>query len=58
MSSEKDLDSKDLERYDRQMMIQDFGEEGQEKLKSTTALVAGAGGLDPGKNLIGGPPNL
>lgn len=26
-------------------MIDDFGEEGQEKLKSTTALVAGAGGL-------------
>lgn len=32
-------------RYDRQMMINGFGEEGQKNLKSTTALIAGAGGL-------------
>jgi len=33
------------ERYHRQMLIRDWGEEGQEKLKSTTIFVAGAGGL-------------
>jgi len=32
-------------RYDRQMMIDGFGEKGQERLKQTKALVAGAGGL-------------
>ena len=32
-------------RYDRQMMIQGFGEAGQERLKSSRVLIAGAGGL-------------
>ncbi len=32
-------------RYERQMMIPHWGEEGQKKLKSATAFVAGAGGL-------------
>lgn len=40
-----ELTDRDRERYDRQIMMEDFGEEGQKKLKSTTALVAGAGGL-------------
>lgn len=40
-----DLDERDKIRYDRQMMIEGFGEEGQKKLKSTKALIAGAGGL-------------
>lgn len=41
----KELIERDRERYDRQIMIDGFGEEGQRKLKSTTALIAGAGGL-------------
>jgi len=32
-------------RYDRQMMIQGFGEAGQEKLKQAKVVVAGSGGL-------------
>lgn len=39
------LTSDELERYDRQIMIGGFGQKGQENLKNTTVLVAGAGGL-------------
>ena len=39
------LTSYDLERYDRQIMLEEIGENGQEKLKAATVLVAGAGGL-------------
>jgi molybdopterin/thiamine biosynthesis adenylyltransferase len=39
------LTSAELERYDRQIMIYGFGEEGQEKLKSARVFIAGAGGL-------------
>lgn len=35
----------DLERYDRQIMLAEIGENGQEKLKNAAVLVAGAGGL-------------
>ena len=35
----------ELQRYKRQMGIPDWGEEGQEKLKATKVVVAGAGGL-------------
>jgi adenylyltransferase/sulfurtransferase len=35
----------ELERYDRQIMIQGFGQEGQEKLKRAKVFIAGAGGL-------------
>ncbi|MGB7440309.1 MAG: HesA/MoeB/ThiF family protein [Coleofasciculaceae cyanobacterium] len=35
----------ELERYSRQIMLPGFGEEAQQKLKSTTALVTGVGGL-------------
>jgi len=35
----------ELERYDRQMMIDGFGEEGQERLKKARLFIAGAGGL-------------
>jgi len=35
----------DLKRYHRQMMIAGWGEDGQEKLKSSHVFVAGAGGL-------------
>jgi molybdopterin/thiamine biosynthesis adenylyltransferase len=33
------------EKYDRQMMIKGFGEEGQSKLKKAKVFIAGAGGL-------------
>jgi molybdopterin/thiamine biosynthesis adenylyltransferase len=33
------------ERYDRQIMLADIGEEGQEKLKKARIFIAGAGGL-------------
>jgi len=39
------LTAKELERYDRQIMIYGFGKEGQEKLKKARVFVAGAGGL-------------
>ena len=39
------LTGEELKRYDRQIMIYGFGEEGQEKLKKARVLVAGAGGL-------------
>lgn len=39
------LDKMETLRYDRQIMINHFGEEGQEKLKKSRVLIAGAGGL-------------
>lgn len=39
------LTERELQRYDRQMMIYNFGEEGQEKLKRAKVFIAGAGGL-------------
>lgn len=39
------LSERELEKYDRQMMIKDFGQEGQEKLKGAKVFIAGAGGL-------------
>jgi adenylyltransferase/sulfurtransferase len=39
------LTEKDLQRYDRQIMIYGFGKEGQEKLKKANVFLAGAGGL-------------
>lgn len=39
------LSKEELERYDRQIMLYGFGEEGQEKLKKAKVLIAGAGGL-------------
>ncbi len=39
------LSEKELERYDRQIMIPGIGVEGQERLKSTTVAVVGVGGL-------------
>lgn len=39
------LSERELKKYDRQMMIKDFGPEGQEKLKQAKVLIAGAGGL-------------
>ena len=39
------LTPKERERYDRQILIEDFGETGQEKLKGSKVLIAGSGGL-------------
>ena len=39
------LTGDERERYDRQIMIREIGEEGQEKLKHARVLIAGAGGL-------------
>jgi len=39
------LTKHELERYDRQIMIEEFGEEGQERLKRARVVIAGGGGL-------------
>lgn len=39
------LTPNERERYDRQILIEDFGETGQEKLKGSKVLIAGSGGL-------------
>ena len=39
------LTGDELERYDRQILIKGFGEEGQAKLKRAKVFIAGAGGL-------------
>ena len=39
------LSPSERERYDRQMMIGEIGQEGQEKLKRSRVAIAGAGGL-------------
>lgn len=39
------MNSEELKRYDRQMRLSEFGIEGQQKLKGTSVLVIGAGGL-------------
>ena len=39
------LTTGERERYDRQIMIEEIGEKGQEKLKRAKVLIAGAGGL-------------
>jgi len=39
------LDQRDLERYSRQIMLDNLGEKGQEKLKRAKIFIAGCGGL-------------
>ena len=39
------LTPRELERYSRQMMLPNFGELAQNRLKSATILVTGVGGL-------------
>lgn len=39
------LEADELRKYDRQIMMEEIGEDGQEKLKSSRVLIAGAGGL-------------
>jgi adenylyltransferase/sulfurtransferase len=45
LHDQKELTEYDQKRYNRQMMIKGFGEEGQKKLKNTRVFVAGVGGL-------------
>ncbi len=39
------LTEQERERYDRQIMMRDIGEHGQERLKRARVFIAGAGGL-------------
>lgn len=39
------LTAEEKQRYDRQIMLPDFGEEGQEKLRRARIVIAGSGGL-------------
>ncbi len=39
------LDTEELERYDRQIMISGFGKDGQERLKKARVIIGGCGGL-------------
>ena len=39
------LSQEELTRYDRQIIYQDWGEEGQRKIKDATVFIAGVGGL-------------
>jgi len=45
MGSNDILTPEELDRYDRQIMIQGFGTQGQERLKKARVLIAGTGGL-------------
>ena len=39
------LSANELERYSRQILLQELGEKGQETLKRSSVLVIGAGGV-------------
>lgn len=41
----KTMNSEELKRYDRQMLLPELGIEGQQKLKAASVLIIGAGGL-------------
>lgn len=45
MANKKILTSPELKRYHRQMLLDGWGIEGQERLKKSTVFIAGAGGL-------------
>lgn len=45
MQWEVKMDSNDLKRYQRQLLIEGWGEESQQKLAQSTVFIAGAGGL-------------
>ena len=50
------LTPEELQRYQRQIMVPGFGEEGQEKLKQARVFIAGAGGLGSPAALYLAPP--
>ena len=39
------LNERELQRYERQLIVPDWGKEGQRRLKKAKVMVAGAGGL-------------
>ena len=43
--TQADLSSEELQRYSRHLSLPEFGKEGQEKLKNSSVLLVGAGGL-------------
>ncbi|SJZ34015.1 HesA/MoeB/ThiF family protein [Selenihalanaerobacter shriftii] len=43
--SNYDLSSEELQRYDRHIILDEIGQEGQQKLKESSVLIVGAGGL-------------
>ena len=45
MANYKDFTKKELERYSRHLILPQFGEEGQTRLKKAKVLIIGAGGL-------------
>ncbi len=45
MGSNKKLSKEEIIRYSRHLLLPEFGEEGQQKLKTARVLVVGAGGL-------------
>ena len=45
INNPKELTQHDLDRYNRQMMIQGWGTEGQKRIKNSKVVVLGAGGL-------------
>jgi len=44
-SQQAELSSEELQRYSRHLTLPEFGKEGQEKLKTASVLLVGAGGL-------------
>ena len=41
----EELNAEEVRRYDRQMILPQVGSEGQKKLKNSSVLIVGAGGL-------------
>ncbi|EJW83334.1 hypothetical protein WUBG_05752 [Wuchereria bancrofti] len=42
---EHNLSNVEVMRYSRQILVQEFGVQGQERLRATSLLIVGAGGL-------------
>lgn len=50
------LNDREFLRYSRQLLLEDVGPEGQEKLKRATVLIVGLGGSAPRLHCIWPPP--
>lgn len=50
------LNDREFLRYSRQLLLEDVGPEGQEKLKRATVLIVGLGGWGPRLRCIWPPP--